>query len=108
MIEENLWGPPEVSNLATIPHVKNQVATEQDVQEGRAVFFIEGNEQRHLPINMKIPTIAYQIDPESNSKLLVVIIQAETVGNEKLVGVRYIEGGNGVCSLSEIEFNSNI
>jgi hypothetical protein len=48
--------------------------------------------------------LAYQLVEETGEKKLVIMIQAETTGEEKVVGVRYFEGGNGVCMLHELEF----
>jgi hypothetical protein len=103
MVEENLWGAIDLSNWKQTPHIKNKVATEQDVIDGRAVFYIENGGKEHTPLNANIPFIAYQVDEESSTKTLVIAIQAEKVDGDQFVGVRYIEGGNGVCRWSELE-----
>ena len=107
MSENNLWGPIESNNWQQVPHIKNAVATEQDVQEGRAVFVIDNPTEKHSPLEIQIPSLAYQVEEDSNAKFLVILIQAEQVGNEELVGVRYFEGGNGVCTLGELELISS-
>jgi hypothetical protein len=107
-MDNNLWGAVDLQNWKQTPHIKNKIATEQDVIDGRAVFFIENCDEEHKPLNINLPSIAFQIDEESNSKELVVIVQAEKVGEDEFVGVRYIEGGNGVCRLSEVELKENL
>lgn len=71
---------------------------------GKAVFYMDNPELEHFPIDIEIPMLAYQIDRETREKTLSVVIQAEKVGKQELVGVRYFDGGNGVCALFEIEF----
>jgi hypothetical protein len=101
---EDLWGAIDIENLQQIPYMKNKTAVETDVAEGRAVFYIEDWVDMHYPIELDLPLKAYQMDSETGEKSLVVIIQAENVDGEGLIGVRYLKGGNGICSLSEIEF----
>lgn len=103
MNEDALWEVINLSNWKQTPHIKNKIATEQDVIEGRAVFYINEG-QEHQVLDVQIPALAYQIDEESNSKVLVIVIQAEKVDDTELAGVRYLEGGNGICTWSELEF----
>jgi hypothetical protein len=103
MNEDALWEAIDLSTWKQTPHIKNKIATEQDVIEGRAVFYINDG-QDHQALDVQIPALAYQIDEESNSKVLVIVIQAEKVDDTELVGVRYLEGSNGVCTWSELEF----
>lgn len=93
-MDNSLWGAIDLSNWKQTPHIKNKIATGQDVIDGRAVFYIENCEEEHEPLNINLPSIAFQVDEESNSKELVIVIQAEKVGEDEFVGVRYIEGGN--------------
>lgn len=104
MKEENLWGAIELSKWQQTPYIKDMIATEQDVKNGRAVFYVENYGVDHEPLNISIPSVAYQFDEENNSKELAIVIQGERVGENEYVGVRYMEGGNGVCRLSELEF----
>jgi hypothetical protein len=84
---------------------KNRIATEEDVKLGRAVFYIdEGDEIVHQPLNIQIPSLANHTDKETGEKNLVVVIQAERTDEQEVVGLRYFEGGNGVCLLFELEF----
>lgn len=102
--EQDLWGPIEIDNWKSIQHISGQLAVEQDVKEGRAVFHIDSQGGTLKPLDIVIPSLAYQIDQETGEKVLVVLIQGELVDDQQVVGVRYIDGGNGVCTLPEIEF----
>lgn len=101
---DNLWGPISPDSWRTISFIKNQIATEEDVKLGKAVFYIDDQELEHFPIDIEIPKLAYQINQETGEKILSVVIQAEKIGEEEIVGLRYFDGGNGVCALFELEF----
>jgi hypothetical protein len=102
---EDVWGPIGLNDWENILFIKNRIATEEDVKLGRAVFYIESVD--HTPIDIQIPSLAYQVDKETGEKKLVIVIQAETTGEEEVVGIRYFEGGNGVCMLHELEFTQD-
>jgi len=106
-MEENksdeLWGPVNPDNWKTVSFIKDRIAAEEDIQFGKAVFVVDSQGQEHNPMNVPIPSLAYHIDQDTSEKTLVVIIQAEVVGNQQLVGMRYMNGGNGVCLLYELE-----
>ncbi len=100
----DLWGPIDIRRWTETPHVRGRLATEQDVRNGRAVFFLNsGSRQQPFPRNLPIPCCGIQIDPQSRSETPVVVIQAESIGEECTVGVRYLDGGNGVCTLEEVQ-----
>jgi hypothetical protein len=99
MTDQTLWGEINSKSWKQTPHIKNKVATEQDVKDGVAAFYIDKSPEDHEPLNIQIPALAYQKDDEN---ILVVIIQGEKVNNEEVIGFRYIDGGNGICMLSEL------
>lgn len=108
MQEQNKWGQIDLANWLVTPFISNRIALEQDVIDGLAVFFIQEPINKHYPINIPLPSLAYQIDPDTQEKELVIVIQAENVDEEEIVGVRYLEGGNGICALVELEFVQNM
>ena len=98
---EILWGEIDLANWKTTPHVSGRVATELDITFGRAVFCIpEGSTPESIPL----PACGIQKDSESGKETPVVIIQAEKAAGEVVLGVRYLQGGNGMCSLNKVEF----
>jgi hypothetical protein len=102
---DDLWGPIKFDNWEETNFIKGKTATEEDVKSGNAVFYIEKEEHvDQQPLDIQIPSLAYQLDEETGEKKLVVIIQAEKAGDQELVGIRYFEGGNGVCMSHELEF----
>ena len=102
MSELQNWSPINQTEWSKVPFVQGRVATEADVQSERAVFYVDG--EGHSAINMDLPRLAIQTNFETCEKIQCVIIQAENVDNQKLVGVRYFAGGNGICSIEEVEF----
>lgn len=103
---EDLWGPIDIDEWEQTPYLKDRVATEEDVKAGIAVFYIDskGVDINHTPLSIKIPSLAYHVDQETSEKTLVVVVQGEQTNEEEVVGLRYLEGGNGVCLLWELEF----
>jgi hypothetical protein len=95
---ENLWGEINIDHWNTTPHIKNRIATEDDVVAGIAVFYVgDAQSNEHIPLDINIPSLAYQKDEGNNEEVLVVVIQGEKIGDDELVGVRYLNGGNGMC-----------
>ncbi len=82
--------------------VAGRPATEVDVREGRAVFFVDGTPS--ISHEMKLPMCAVLKDRDTGQENPVVIIQAEVASRgEIVVGFRYLHGGNGVATLPELE-----
>jgi hypothetical protein len=98
---KDLWGPIDASEWHEVPALSGRVATEEDVRRGTAAFFIEGESTPHP---MPLPFCAIQT-LEDGQRVRVVVIQAEACSGV-IVGVRYLNGGNGVCTLEELELKS--
>ena len=96
---DSLWGPVEKAFWASVPHVSGRPATETDVAQGRAVFYLPGGSE---PADLPVPCCAIQ-HLESDASQPVVVIQAERAPSGVVLGVRPLSGGNGVCMLSEVE-----
>jgi hypothetical protein len=96
----DLWGPLSLKTWKNTPHVSGRAATEEDVEEGRACFFIDQIEM--APHDMTIPACAIFRDVQSGEPEPVVVIQAESGSDDVvLVGIRFWNGGNGVATLDE-------
>lgn len=101
-MSETLWGPIAAAEWHQVPVVSGRLATESDVAQGRAVFYmkIEGGPQPE-PFKLDLPVRALLGDGQT-----VVVIQAERMDSKVIVGYRNPQGGNGVCTLPELQFVS--
>ena len=93
----------DLKNWTDTPHVSGRLATGSDVSSGAATFVIDGQGEEHKPLNIQIPALAFQIDLDTKEKTPVVLIQGEQVGDQQIVGIKYLDGSDGVCTLSELE-----
>ena len=96
----HLWGPIKPNAWRHVSSVSARQATDGDVQEGRAVFYVDGQSE---PYDIDLPCLGFQTMGDG-TEVKVVIVQAEHSPNGPILGVRYFEGGNGVCSLREVRF----
>ena len=94
----------DLKNWTDTPHLKGRLATESDVKSGAATFIIDGQGQEHRPLDIKIPALAFQIGVDTKEKTAVVVIQGEQIGEQQIVGIKYLDGSDGVCTLSELQF----
>jgi hypothetical protein len=104
-LQTDLWGPIDVSAWRAIPHIGAHVATEADVKAGRAVFYSPSGPRyiSNTPYVMPLPAPAILRTEEDPTPVPVIIIQAEQGPDRVIVGYRPLAGGNGVCTLDELE-----
>jgi hypothetical protein len=100
----DLWGPINVAEWSTVPCIARRPATEEDVKAGRAAFFcplVDGVATE--PMDVPLPACALQRIEGQEKPEPVVVIQVERVNTGVIVaGVRYISGGNGICTFPEL------
>ncbi len=97
---DNLWGQIRPEAWRDTPCTPGRVAIEDDVREGRAVFYIDGPSQA---AEVRLPRCAL-LHEEGGKVLPVILIQAESRSDgEVLVGYRPLVGGNGICMLGEVD-----
>jgi hypothetical protein len=95
-----LWGAVDVERWQEIACLRGRVATEQNVKDGRAVFYLMGDEPIvHVDIGLPHCSIL----SEDGQRIPVIIIQSERIGDKHAFGYRPLSGGNGVCLPSEVE-----
>jgi hypothetical protein len=99
---DELWGPITLKGWRKTPHVSGRPATKDDVDEGRACFFIDNLEM--TPHEMELPACALFTDAETGKREAVIVIQVESEKSDPiLAGIRFMGGGNGVATLSELK-----
>jgi hypothetical protein len=93
------WGPIDPTAWREVPFLSGRLATEQDVVEGRAVFYTSNG---GTVSDLEIPFCAL-MNSDRGDAVPVIAIQAEQAGDQIIVGVRFIHGGNGICTLPELQ-----
>ena len=97
MTKEGLWGPIDIRHWQDVPHLSGRLATEQDVMQGRAVFYLQSSGDAHaVPYDIVLPVCAIMKDEETSEETPVIIIQVEVANGMPTVGYRFLNGGNGV------------
>ena len=94
----DLWGKIDMAKWKELPCLRGRPATEQDVKEGRAVFFIPTGS---TATDLQLPFCAIH-KSEDDQLTPVVAIQAEETDGPVIIGLRYLEGGNGIVTLPEL------
>ena len=98
----DLSGPIEPSEWKHTPCITGRAVTEEDVKSGLAVFCVKGES---TPAQWALPCCAIQL-LEDGSEQRVVVVQAETIPDATLLGVRPLAGGNGICQDDEVRLLS--
>lgn len=74
-------------NLSDFGFVAGRAATKADVEEGRAVFLLQSDEESAgIPLEIEIPQYAYHTNLQTNERTAVVVVQAEEMDGKKYVG----------------------
>ena len=90
MSNDKLWGQFNFNEWNKVPHIKNRIAVEQDVIEGRAVYYINDGGQGHQPLDIPVPSIAYHVDNETKEKTIVVVIQGEKSADKEVYRLSHV------------------
>ena len=95
-----MWEEIDLEKWQETPCISGRVATEEDIKNGIAVFAIPSGSK---PYDVQLPLCAVQIDEETKNRIPCIAIQIEEADNGVFIGVRYLEGGNGVGTPEDIE-----
>lgn len=99
--EGQLWGPINMKIWRETPCLVGRIATEADVKDGRAAFYVTGDPVMKA-LDIPLPACAI-LHGEKEKEIPIIVIQAVQTSKITAIGYRLLSGGNGVCSLSEIE-----
>jgi hypothetical protein len=99
----DLWDPLDPRSWRTVPHLSGRMAVKADVQEGRAVFYLNNYENFGGGVHqMHLPALARLTDSDTGQDVDGVLIQAERgEAGVVLVGFRPFAGGNMLATLPE-------
>jgi hypothetical protein len=102
-MKDSVWSAIDLKNWRDIPVLVGRVAEEKDVQEGRATFYLQGAAEFARPKSLFLPRCAW-LASEGAERTAIVIVQAEETEQKTYIGFRDLVGGNGICTLDEVEF----
>ena len=104
-MNDPLWGRVHVENWQQTPCLRGRVAVEQDVKDGRAVFYL-GNADEIGAVHVDIGLPHCAIVRSAGAEFSAVVIQSERADDKHYIGYRPISGGSGLCVISEVELLS--
>lgn len=89
-------------NWFKLPVIQNRLATQEDVDAGEAVFFLNPELGVASVINLNLPQCAYYHD-ENDNRIPVILVQAEKFEDEHIVGMVKLDGSKLVGMASQVE-----
>ena len=104
-MDNSLWGRVDVEHWQQTPCLRDRIAVEQDVKDGRAVFYL-GNASEIGAVHVDIGLPRCAAVRADAKEIPAVLIQSERADDKHYIGYRPITGGNGVCVFSEVELQS--
>ena len=107
---DNILGfpPVDIAQLYTVPVITDRLPTREEARSEQSLMYIDTAEYPNArPFNLDLPRLARFYNPHTEKQELIVVIQAVNIGQDSVVGFRYINGGNGSAWLDEIRFISD-
>ena len=89
-------------NWQTLPVMRDKVATSEDVSAGNAIFYLRSEDGIATLINMPLPQTAVHYNGDQ-SQTPVIIVQAEQLGESRMIGMYTLDGNTLVGALEEID-----
>ena len=82
-----------------------KVATKKDVQNKDAVFNLDSkSDPSHRALKIRMPFFAFLLRTNNKPSKFVVIIQAETLKGDTILGYKESNGLFGICKPRELEY----
>jgi hypothetical protein len=94
--------PIDMKQWRATPAVEGRAATDQDVDDGRAIFAVDGE-----PVEIDLPACAIVREEGVGEPTPVIVVQAERIEDGTVaIGYRLLDGGSGIATLDDVEFLS--
>ena len=104
---DNLFGFPavDIDTLEKIPVIRNRLPTREEARSGQSLIFVDTEKYPDArALDIPLPQLARYYNHSSKKDELIIVIQAIAIGQDSVVGFRYVNGGNGSSWLDEVEF----
>jgi len=94
--------PIDMKQWRATPAIEGRAATDRDVDDGRAIFAIDGE-----PVEIDLPACAIVREEGVGEPTPVIVVQAERIEDGTVaIGYRLLDGGSGIATLDDVEFLS--
>lgn len=107
---DNLMGFPAVSmaDWDQVPVINGRMPTEEEAKTSSSLIYVDPEKYPDAkPFNMTMPRLAKYFNSHTKENELVIAIQAFSVGNDSIVGFRFLNGGNGSARWHELDILSD-
>lgn len=91
--------------LTDVVPFTGKIATKKDVQNKEAVFNMDSKKDpSHRALKIRLPFFAFLLQPNNDPSKFVVIVQAETLRGDTMLGYKESNGLFGICKPRELEY----
>lgn len=107
---DNLNGFPAVDlkDWSNVPVIRGRLPTKEEAKSEASLIFVDTKKHpTATSFDLELPQLATYNNLNTRREELIVVIQAVKVGNDSIVGFRYLNGGNGSARINEVNFITN-
>lgn len=91
--------------LTDVVPFTGKVAKKKDVKNRAAVFNMDSkNDPSHKALNIRLPFFAFLKQPNNQRGLFVVIMQAEVLKGDTMLGYKQANGLFGLCKPNQLDY----
>lgn len=104
---DNLNGFPAVdfAYWDQVPVIDGRLPSEEEAKSEASLIYVNPAEYPNASsFHYNLPRLATFSSPYTNREEVIIVIQALKVGNDSIVGFRYLNGGNGSAKINEVSF----
>lgn len=95
----DVWGPLDIQNWSQTPCIKDRLATKKDVEAGMAVLHQQPH--RNVAAEGEAACLRHSHGSGHEERDAGSHDPGREVSGQKLIGYRFLHGGNGIGLLSE-------
>lgn len=100
-----VFPPVNYNDWENVPAVNGRMPNKGETQNGTSLIFVDTIKYPNAKVlNIHMPKLALFYNKYSKRKDFVIVIQAFSIGEDSIVGFRYLNGGNGSANINEIKF----
>jgi hypothetical protein len=104
---DNLFGFPavDIDTFQQLQVITDRLPTREETRSGQSLIFVDVEKYPEArPIEANLPRLARYYNEHTEKDELIIVIQALEIGQDSVVGFRYVNGGNGSSWWDEVRF----